>query len=271
MCAPSAPAAPNYQQAAQTQGASNIQTAIAQNIMNQRNQNTPLGSLTYQQTGTQTVPGAEGNPAVDVPTYSSNVSLSPEGQQIYGGQVKQAQGMTNLANQSLDQTQSALGQPFNMGDVNKIADQSYAAQTARLDPQWAANTTSEETKLVNQGLRPGDEAYNNAMRVFDQGKNDAYSQARLNAIQTMPQTFQLGLAGRQVPLNELNALRTGSQVQMPSFAAPPPTNMQAPNYQQVAGQQGAWNQGLYNAQVGGQNALMGGLFNMGAAALPLLL
>jgi hypothetical protein len=86
------------------------------------------------------------------------------------------------------------------------------------------------------------------MRTFGQGKNDAYTQARMTAINTMPQTYQMASALRNQPLNELNALRTGSQVTNPSFS-------NAPTQGQTAGADitGAKN-AQYSAQMQGYNA-----------------
>ena len=49
--------------------AGSVQASIANNLMAHPNIYTPLGSQTWTQTGTAQVPGAEGNPAVDVPQY----------------------------------------------------------------------------------------------------------------------------------------------------------------------------------------------------------
>lgn len=75
-------------------------------------------------------------------------------------------------------------------------------------------------------------------------------------------------AQRQQVLNELNALRTGSQVQMPTFqgntggasvGVAPIAQTMANDYN---GQLAA-----YNAQLGSQNSMMGGLATLGAAGI----
>ena len=86
------------------------------------------------------------------------------------------------------------------------------------------------------------------MRSFNQGKNDAYGQARLNAIQTAPQTLQMATALRNQPLNELNSLRTGAQVTNPTF-----TDYAKQGTTQGADMLGATTAG-YNAQLGATNA-----------------
>ena len=265
---PSPPPAPDYAGAARATSAGSVQASIANNLMARPNVNTPLGSQTWNQTGTQTIPGAEGNPAVDVPMYEQNITMSPEGQGLYDQQMALSQGLLGLGNTSLGQTQQSLGQPQDFGSVQDIADQSYGMQTARLDPQWQQNESMQKTALANQGLVPGGEAYDNAMRTFSQGKNDAYNQARLSSIATMPQTYQLSAAQRMQPLTELNAIRTGAQPQMPQFQ---PTQYamgaQGPNMIQAAQQQYGGAMDAYNARIGQQNAMTGGLFGLAGAGI----
>lgn len=258
------PPAPDYAGAARATSAGSLQASLANNMMAHPNIYTPLGSQTWNQTGTQTIPGAEGNPAVDVPTYSQNINLSPQGQQLYSGQLGLQTGLMGLGQGALDRTAGALNKPFDAGSVGQIADQAYGAQTSRLDPQWAQNEAAQKTQLANQGLAPGGEAYTNAMRTFEQGKNDAYQQARLAAISTMPQTYQLATAARQQPLTELSSIMTGAQPQMPQFQ-PVQYAMGAmgPNMSGAAGAAGQYAGNVYNQQVASQNALTGGLFGLG--------
>lgn len=268
MCAPSPPAAPDYAGAARATSAGSVQASIANNLMARPTINTPLGTQSWRQTGTQTIPGAEGNAAVDIPMYEQNINMTPEGQELYKGQLGLSKGLMNLGQGSLDQTTASLGQPQDFGSVQDIADQSYGAQTARLDPQWNERAEQQRTILANQGLTAGGEAYDAAMRNFGQQRNDAYTQARLAALQTMPQTYQLAAAQRMQPLTELNAIRTGAQPQMPQFQ---PTQYamgaQGPNMGQAAGQQYGASLDQYNSQVGSNNAMMSGLFGLGSAAL----
>ena len=266
MCAPSAPASPDYAGAARATSAGSVQASIANNLMARPNVNTPLGSQTWRQTGTQTIPGAEGNAPVDVPMYEQNINMTPEGQNLYNQQMGISTGLLGLGQSSLDQTRASLGQPQDFGSVQDIADQAYGAQTARLDPQWAQRKGQFDQQMANQGIVAGGEAYDNAARDFGQQRNDAYTQARLAAQQTMPQTYQLSSAQRMQPLTELNAIRTGAQPQMPQFQ-PTQYSMgaQGPNMGAAAGQQSQYDMGLYNSEVGQQNSFMSGLMGLGGA------
>lgn len=272
---PSTPPPPDYKAAAQAQ---------------QTNQVTPFGNSTWTQ-GHDAIPGTGGTPATPGHwaggSYSNNgLGMSAEHGSNTGGTAgmvwvpgtparpgtpgSPAVKDTNTTTLSPDLTKGLLGITGRVGDnmshgpdlssVPQIADKAYGAMTARLDPQWAQNEEMQKTGLANQGLVPGGQAYDNAMRVFNQGKNDAYQQANLGAIQTMPQTYQLATDQYNQPLNQLNAIRSGAQINGPQFTGPP-------NYLGAAQAQGQYGQGLYNAQVGQQNAMTSGLFGLGAAGL----
>lgn len=236
---PSPPPAPDYAGA-----------AVAQQKSQMSSQYTPYGSQVYSQD-----PNSPSG-------YQSTISLAPQAQQTLDSQMNLSQNLGNLANQQLGQVNQQYSQPFDQSSVQQTADKAYGAMTARLDPQWQHNEEMQKSQLANQGLVPGGEAYDNAMRDFNNAKNDAYQQANLGAIQTMPQTYQLGLSQYEQPLNQLNAIRTGAQVQNPQFSAQPGANLSG-----AAQSSGQYNQGLYNSQVGQQNAMTSGLFGLGAAAL----
>lgn len=256
---PSPPPAPDYTGAATATAAGNLTAAQQAQQANMVNQYTPYGSLVYSQNGTT----PQGNPQ-----YQSNINLSPTGEALLG-QANQTQlGLGQLEGGALQNVANTMSQPFSDSSVQNIEDQSYAAQKARLDPQWAQNAQLQSSQLANQGIPLGSAAYNDAMRTFNNAKNDAYSQATQNSIATAPQTYQLASAAYNQPLNELNALLTGAQVTNPTFGATPQQQTTAgPNYSGATQATGQYNQGLYNAQVGQQNAMTSGLFGLGGAAL----
>ena len=263
MCSASPPPAPDYKGAAESQGQAEIQTAMANAIMNRSTQNTPLGSQKWTKTGMETVPGINGLPDIQVPTYQSDITLSPQGQRLYTSALNTQENLQGQAAQS-------LAKPMETGDIKGLTDQAYRTMTSRLDPQWSQAKTSEETKLINQGLRPGSEAYDNAMRVFGQQQNDAYQQAGLAALGYSPQLLQQQIAMRVQPLNELQALQSGAQVGMPQFAGTAPTNINPANYQTALGQQSSYLQGLYNAdasQAASMNTGLAGIAGAGLIAL----
>lgn len=253
---PSAPPAPDYTGAAQATAAGNVDAARIATKANRVNQYTPYGNLIYTQ-----------DPA-DSDKWSSRIDLSPTGQKLLDYSNNSALGLGGQTGQALQRVDQSLSQPFNIGSANDATNKAYQNITSRLDPQWAQNEEMQRAQLANQGITQGSEAYNNAMRVFNQGKNDAYTQASTQAMNFAPQTFQLEQATRSQPLNELNALRTGSQVTTPQFGQVPQQGQTSgANMLGAAQAQGAWDQGIYNQQQSAANAAMGGLFSLGGAAL----
>lgn len=246
---PSPPPAPDYTGAASATAAGNLQAAQQAQQANMVNQYTPYGNLIYSQDANSKY--SNGNPS-----YSSQIDLSPTGQQLLDYNNQAQLGLGAQTSNALDRVDQSLSQPFDQGSVQQVADQAYKNYTARLDPQWAHNQETTETQLVNQGLRPGTEAYDNAMRDFNSAKNDAYTNANTAAINTMPQTYQLANATREQPLNELNALRTGAQVTNPTFNSATPQQQTTAGANQLGATTaaGQYSQGLYGSQVASSNA-----------------
>ena len=153
-----------YIQAAQATTMGNLYGAQAATQANRINQNTPYGSLNY----TQGV-DANGNP-----TWTANQQLS--------------QPLQNLTNTSLQGLQQSLQNP--MYGINP--GQTYSdAIMQRLSPQLAQQSESNTAALANQGIVPGTQAYENAMRTFQQGQNDLRTSAQIQGMQTGLQAQQL--------------------------------------------------------------------------------
>jgi hypothetical protein len=183
---------------------------------------------------------------------------------------------------SLDTSQIAK-MPVNAGMTGQEAIMS------RLNPSLARQRTTTETNLINQGLRPGTEAYDNAIRALGEQETDARTQAVLQGLnldiganaQGFNQAVQSGQFGnvaqqqalaqaiqqRQMPLNEITALMSGSQIQNPQFAAYSGSNVAPPPIAQATAQKGIFDTNAYNQQVAQQNAQQAGLFSLGSAAI----
>jgi hypothetical protein len=102
---------------------------------------------------------------------------------------------------SLD-TRNLTQMPTNAG-IN-----AQQAILSRLNPTIEAGDTSFKQALANQGLAPGTQAFDNAMRNREQSKNDLYTQAALQGI-------NVDMSARQQGLNELNTLGSfGNQAQL---------------------------------------------------------
>lgn len=255
---PSPPAAPDY-----------VGAAEATNTSQRVNQYTPYGSQVFTP-GRAATPGSPGGDyftGTDIngnPTYhhveaiaadpgtpwSSTTTLTPQAQHALDSQLNLSSSMGDLATGYLPNVQNQLSQPFDMSSVKDISDQAYGTQTARLDPQWQQNQQQFDAKMADQGIPVGSEAYGNANREFQNSKNDAYSQARLTSDQLMPQTYQLARSAYTQPLDILNSIRSGAQVQNPQFGP----NGQGANILGATQAQGQYNQGLYGSQVAQTNA-----------------
>jgi len=107
-------------------------------------------------------------------------------------------------------------------------------------------TNAAQNQLFNQNLAGA------------QFANTAQQQALAQALQQ-----------RNLPINEITALMSGSQIQNPQFTPYSPTTVGAAPIAQTTqnAYQGALNN--YNQQVGSNNANTAGLFSLGAAAIPL--
>jgi len=322
----------------------------------------PVGALQNMPTGDQYGQAGSVNPNAYGQAGSVNANA-------YG----QAQGGVagpNLAN-TLD-TSNVAKMPINAGTT------AQQAIMARLEPQLQKNRVSTETQLINQGLRPGSEAYNNAAQLLGQQENDQRTQAVLQGLgldmsanaqgygqalstgqfgnaanlagfnanlanqqagnqaiaqnfgqgvtaqqmanqaigqnygqgvtsqqmqnQAIAQNYGQGLSSaqgqnavtaqqfnqnqqaaqfantaqqqalaqaiqqRQLPLNEINALMSGSQIQNPQFQQYTGANVQAAPIANATAQQGAFAQNLYNQDVGSYNQNVAGLYGLGGSA-----
>jgi hypothetical protein len=131
----------------------------------------------------------------------------------------------------------------------------------RLDPLFARQQSELETGLLNRGIRPGSAAYGTEMARFAEGRNDAYNQLLLQGRGLANQEL---LTERNQPLNEINALMSGSQVSMPNFINTPQTNVNGVDYAGLVSDK-------YKADMGAYQAGMGGLFGLGGTAASALM
>ena len=80
---PKAPKPADPVDVGRAQTGSNVSTAIAQQQLNNINQNTPYGSLTYENTGTYQYTDPSTGQTYTLPLTTANVELTPEQQQIF--------------------------------------------------------------------------------------------------------------------------------------------------------------------------------------------
>lgn len=212
--------------------------------------------------------GAGGSQMSQMP-WTQTLTLSPEQQQLLDAQNRTSLGMAGLQGQGLNAVQGVFN---NMPSASQLTPNAInPGQTAqdaimaRVQPMLDRQYDRTNNQLANQGIQVGSEAYSNAQRDFGQQANDAYSQAALQGIDLTQRARQQGMAEQgfysQTPINLLNAVRSGSQVQTPQGGSAGP---QA-NYLGAAQAQGNAALGQYGAQVGQYNNTMGMLGSLAAA------
>lgn len=249
----SPPPPPDPRVVAESQTKSNKETAIANAELNRFDQNSPFGSVKYNIVGYN----EDGTPK-----YEQNTSLSDGMKGIFDSNIAMTQGMGDMGNAQLGQLQTTYGTPFNLEEG--LGKQQFDMQKQLLDPVWDRNTSQAENRLVQKGFNVGSEGYTRGMGDAADAKSRAYIQAMLGS---RGQAMNEAVAQRQMPMNEFNAMRTGTQVGMPQQS--PFANVSQANTD-IAGitQAGYQNQlAAAKAEQEQQNAMLSGLFGLGAAGI----
>jgi hypothetical protein len=220
-----------YIQAAQATTMGNLYGAQAATQANRINQNTPYGSLNYTQGVDQ-----YGNP-----TWTANQQLS--------------QPLQDLTNTSLQGLQQSLQNP--MYGINP--GQTYSsAIMQRLQPQMAQQKEMQDAALANQGIVPGTQAYDNAMRTFNQQQNDLLTSAQIQGMNTGLQAQQL----QNQQAANIKALGNPNYVNPYTQAA-----VAGPDYLGAYTTSRAADIAQQNAQNAKAANLQNGLFGLGSSAI----
>ena len=272
MCQDS-PAAPDYSGAANATAAGDLAAARSATRANRVNTYNPYGSQTYQQDAT--------NPDL----WTSSINLSPTQQQIFDINQSGQVDLANLARQSTANAASTLGTPFSTAQFGQMdsgtenRQKVMDAMLSRVNSQNASDVDAKRSELIAAGIPMGSKAYQGQMSALDSKLTDARQQAEIAANSQAQQQQQMNLAarqqqiseallGRQTGLNEMNALRSGSQVSLPQFSsAPGQTTTGGANALGAAQAQGAAAQNAYATNTAQQNAALSGLFQLGSAYL----
>jgi hypothetical protein len=234
---PSPPPAPDPYKTAAAQTGSNVTTAQANTIMSNADEKSVLGNVKYNVTGYQTVKDPTTGKSYNIPKYERVQTLSPSQKGLYNQQVQLGRGLNNLAIQQTGKLKDLMGNPINADGLPDAPGNSEAYRQkveegllTRMNPQLDRDRSALETKLINQGLVRGSEAFNQALDESNRQANDARTQVFLASgaegrAQEQQQgtnrerAFQERVAMRNQPINEITALMSGGQVSMPQFAA----------------------------------------------------
>ena len=212
--------------------------------------------------------------------WEQTMTLTPEAQKAMDQQLALNTKYGETANIGFDKARDLFENPELDTSVlpERAINVGQTAQEAilsRLNPQLAQQDELLRARLANQGITLGSDAYSREMELQSQRANDLQMQAALQGI-NLDQNNRAAALQEQAylqdrPLNLINALRTGNQVQAPQFQ----------QFAQQATTQGAdllgAAQAQYNADLNAANAanasssgLMSGLLGvgMGIAGLP---
>jgi hypothetical protein len=264
---PGTPAMPDYKSAAEATAVGNLKNAQSATAANRVNQHTQYGNLDYTQTGTD----SSGNPM-----WTATQTLSPEQQKIYNQNTSLTQGMLGKANDAvgnLDMTGVDMSKLPSYG-INP--GQNYAdAMMQQINPQLDRQQNSLNQNLANQGIPIGSEAYKNAQMDQASAANNARLQAVTGGMNVglaaNNQQFNQEAQNKQMPINMINALRGGNQVQDPNYVNPAnQSTTPGPDYTGAANQTGQYNNNIYNQQTASRNSNIGGLMNIGTTAAMLM-
>lgn len=292
-----APDPPDYVGAAKAEAEASKDLTAQQTWANRPTQVTPWGIQQYSATPTwDPVSGQYVN------QWQQQTILNPELQAALDAQFGLQRGRSELGEALMGRAYNEFGTPMDWGDLSpwgdipaesaeqrqRAEDALYSRAASRLDPQWQQSEEQMRNRLVAQGLRPGDKAWDTQMENFNRAKTDAYQTAIDQSIigggQEASRSFGIdkditgimdsrriaelseAMQRRGFSLNEINALISGQQVGMPSMPGVSQSGRaQTPQYLNAAnmGYQGALDQ--YSTQQAGLNSLMSGIGSMALA------
>lgn len=261
-------------QSAQQQQQANVGSAIATARLNNTNQVTPYGNLTYTESG-----GGYDSNNNWIPSFTATQTLSPEQQQIYNKTTGLQSQALDIGRPVLNNVGNSVSNPLNYDGIaelpqnqQQLKDQAYNQLMTRTRTDLGRAGDAEDTQLANQGIAQGSEAWNRAKEGQGRALTDASVQASINAGNIASQDLNQAQTIRNQGITERTALHNqplqdysalmgfGGGVQSPQFVNTPQTQVQAADYQTPAMMQ-------YQAQQQQQNSMMGGLFGLGGSAL----
>jgi hypothetical protein len=290
----SSPPPPDYTGAAIAQAQSAQEAQTRADWTNRPNMDTPWGQSKW--TASASVDPATGKPITE---WSNKVSLSGDQQKSLDDQMAIQSGRSDLAKGMMGRLGEATQKPFDWSNMQELAGVPATGDDTRkrveqglfdrMAPQHAQAQAGLEGQLANMGLTRGSEAWNREMQRL----GDQQSRERFNALEQggQEQQRQYGMnmqsAGyqnqlrqqqiaeqaqqRNMPLNELNALLSGQQVNSPGFQnfAQSTSSGGAPLMQAAQAQYGAA-QDAYNAKSAQSAGIMSGVGALAGGAMMMM-
>jgi hypothetical protein len=221
----------------------------------------------------------------NIPTIKQE--LSPEQKKLYDQQMTMKGLLGGLGIQGADALRGVVGKNLDLsglpsmpGNADATRSKVYEAMMSRIGEDDARRRDELNSNMVAAGHRLGSKAYDDQMNLAGRQYNDARQQAVLASGQEASRDFGMDmnrrtqglseiLTQRQTPLNEINALMSGSQVQNPfAMASPQGLNVQPAPFMQAGMAGGQYGTDVYNANMAMGSNIMGGLFDLGSASSP---
>ena len=246
----------------------------------------PLGGTTSStSSGSSSSGSSSGFNANGTPQWTSRIDLSPDQQAILDSEERRQISMGLLGEDQIGRIRDSVSTPYSYGGIGNefsaedIATQQRNAESAymdRLNPQFQRDEEALRTRLINQGIGQGSQAYQREMDTFNQMRNDARSQAVLagqqygstaqqQALQRRNQGIQEYDAQRNAPLNEYIGLTSGTQVTNPQFSSQSYQGAAPVDYAGLVNQNYQNQVAQYNAKQAGSNNIMSSLFGLGGS------
>jgi hypothetical protein len=160
-------------------------------------------------------------------------TLAPAQQALLDKSNASKANIGDAAIASSDLIKSMAGRPLDFSqlpgapkDAELYRQDVIDAMMGRVNTDYGNQQQDENSSLIAAGLRPGTAAYETAMDRLNRGRNDARQQAIIAGgseaqraqqmgLQTRQQAISELMSQRQTPLNEFNALQSGSQMSNP--------------------------------------------------------
>jgi len=209
------------------------------------------GNTTQQwQPGSGPVGNAPDRSAFTTDNWTQNTTLAPTAQKALDSQMQMQQGRSDIANSLMPRVSDALSAPIdttglqNWGQryngpgpitsgfamntpttadklqtsigstpyyIQSSGDAIYNQATSRLDPRFNQAQSDLDSRLANQGITAGSDAYNRAQDNLSLQRNDAYQTAMNNA------TTQSAADASRVQGMDLSAANFGNTAQNQVF------------------------------------------------------
>lgn len=205
------PTDPKETSAAQT--GTNVATGVANAWLQNMNEVTPDGTKRFDQTGSSSFTDPYTGKTYEIPRFTVTQTLSEQQQQIKDQNDAASLNLSTLGNDLSGTLGQQLTGNFELGN-EAVESRLFELGSKRLDPMFAQNDEDLRTRLANQGIKAGSQAYDREMALAGQQQNDAYNQLLL---QGRGQAAQELMAEDSQRINQIGALMSGGQVSQPNF------------------------------------------------------